>query len=206
VETDQGEGYLKAIGNPGGEHCIACEYVGTQLARWFCLPTFDFALVNVSDVDMLPFSKGGNAKPGPAFITRKERGQPWGGSERELKKLINPNDLTRLVIFDTLTLNWDRYSIDAPGKRRINRDNVFLSQEGPPGKLVLKAYMAYFLLSTHFSRKRLPSAPSSGCKNSQSQRPKPSSAVSPRNGMSATGRESHLSSFSFSVRRSCRGL
>jgi hypothetical protein len=33
VETDQGEGYLKPLGNPEGPHVLACEWVGTQLAR-----------------------------------------------------------------------------------------------------------------------------------------------------------------------------
>lgn len=139
VKTDQGEGYLKAMGNPGGEHCLACEYVGTQLAQWFELPTFDFTLIQVTDVDKLPFSKGGSAKPGPAFISRKERGGAWGGADRELKRLVNPDDLTRLVIFDTWTLNWDRYSVKDKGKPRINRDNVFLSEEAPKGQLLLKA-------------------------------------------------------------------
>jgi len=56
-----------------------------------------------------------------------------------LKKLMNPDDLTRLVIFDTWTLNWDRHSVDDNGKVRINRNNVFLSEEAPPGRLRLKA-------------------------------------------------------------------
>lgn len=139
VKTDQGDGYLKAMGNPGGEHCLASEYVGTQLAQWFGLPTFDFALIDVTEENELPFSKGGSAKPGPAFISRRERGGPWGGSNRELNRLVNAGDLTLLVIFDTWTLNWDRYSVMDKGKPRINRDNVFLSEEAPKGQLLLKA-------------------------------------------------------------------
>jgi hypothetical protein len=139
VKTDLGEGYLKAMGNPGGEHCLACEYVGTQLAKWFGLATFEFALIQVTNIDNIPFKKGSAAKAGPAFITRKERGQAWSGSERQLKKLVNKDDLTLLVIFDTWTLNWDRYSVDEKGKQRINRDNVFLSEEAPAGQLLLKA-------------------------------------------------------------------
>jgi hypothetical protein len=139
VETDEGTGYLKAMGNPGGEHCLACEYVGTRLAQWFGLSTFNFTLINVTEVDELPFAKGGTAKPGPAFVTKKEVGNNWGGTERELNKLVNPDDITLLVIFDTWVLNWDRYSTTDVAKPRINRDNVFLSEEGPPGKFLLKA-------------------------------------------------------------------
>ncbi len=47
VISDAGEGYLKAIGNPEGEHVLACEWVATHLARWFGLPTFDFTLIEV---------------------------------------------------------------------------------------------------------------------------------------------------------------
>ena len=59
VLTDAGEGYLKARGNVGGEHCLACEWVASHLARWFKLPTFDFALIEVTDLDEIPFYRGG---------------------------------------------------------------------------------------------------------------------------------------------------
>ena len=79
VLTDAGEGYLKARGNVGGEHCLACEWVATHLARWFKLPTFDYALIEVTDLDEIPLFRGGHAQPGPAFITRAESGEPWSG-------------------------------------------------------------------------------------------------------------------------------
>lgn len=110
VETDAGTGYLKAMGNPGGDHVLACEWVGTHLARWFGLQTLDFALIEVTELDELPFYRGGFAATGPAFITRSERGSPWGGTDRQLKQLINPEDISRLVVFDSLTRNWDRYA------------------------------------------------------------------------------------------------
>jgi hypothetical protein len=139
VDTDCGKGYVKAIGNPGGEHVLACEWVGTQLAKWFGLPTFDFALVHVTEIDEIPFRKGGKASPGPAFITREETGQPWSGKERELKRLINPQNISRLVVFDTWTRNCDRHSVRTGHGKRIKYDNVFLSGEAPKGRLVLKA-------------------------------------------------------------------
>jgi hypothetical protein len=123
--------------NPAGEHALACELVGTQLAGWFGLPIFDFAIVQVTEVDELPFDNGGFAHPGPAFITRAEPGESWGGAVRELKKLVNPEDISRLVVFDTWTRNWDRYAPD--GLRAPNRNNVFLSEEAPEGELLLRA-------------------------------------------------------------------
>ena len=63
VRTDAGDGYLKAMGNPAGEHALACELVGTQLAAWFGLPVFDFAIIQVTAADELPFAKGGFACP-----------------------------------------------------------------------------------------------------------------------------------------------
>lgn len=137
VLTDAGEGYLKAMGNPGGEHCLACELVATELARWFGLPTFDYALVEVTELDEFPFAKGGKARPGPAFITRSEMGETWSGKKLQLDRLVNPGAISRLVVFDTWVLNCDRH---APNReRRPNYNNVFLSGEAPPGRLLLKA-------------------------------------------------------------------
>jgi hypothetical protein len=125
------------MGNVGGEHCLACEWVATHLARWFKLPTFDFALIEVTDLDEIPLFRGGQAQPGPAFITRAESGEPWSGEGTQLNRLINPLDISRLVVFDTWVLNCDRH---APGgRRRPNFNNVFLSEEAPEGYLLLKA-------------------------------------------------------------------
>jgi hypothetical protein len=102
------------------------------------MPTFDFAIIQVTEDDEIPFPNGRFAKCGPAFITRRERGGPWGGTERELKKVANQSDIARLVLLDTWTRNCDRYS--RVPRTRVNRDNVFLSSEGaPPGRFVLKA-------------------------------------------------------------------
>jgi hypothetical protein len=136
VVTDQGRGYLKALGNPEGPHVLACDLIGTRLAHWFGLPTFEYAILTVIPEFGLTFQEGNEVEPGPAFITKEDPGNSWGGTERELQMLINPDDLARLVIFDTWTLNCDRYS---PEGRRINRDNVYLSEEAPPGRFRLRA-------------------------------------------------------------------
>jgi len=146
-ETDVGLGYLKAMGGPEGPHTLASEVVVTQLAAWFGLPTFDWGIITVDELDEIPFvdklgNRAGQATPGPAFITRAEKGATWGGTERELKHLVNSQDVSRLVIFDTWVLNCDRHSQPKPEvgrSRKPNRDNVFLSHEAPDGVFLLKA-------------------------------------------------------------------
>jgi hypothetical protein len=46
VVTDAGKAYLKALGNRQGPHALVCEWVGTRLADWFGLATFDYADVS----------------------------------------------------------------------------------------------------------------------------------------------------------------
>ncbi|WLD14663.1 HipA family kinase [Planctellipticum variicoloris] len=147
METDVGSAYVKAMGGPEGPHTLASEVVVTQLAAWFGLSTFDWAIVIVDEFDEIPFldkdgNQTGQATPGPSFITRAEQGVTWGGGDRELKLLVNPQDISRLVVFDTWVLNCDRHSPADPetGRRRKpNRDNVFLSEEAPAGQFLLKA-------------------------------------------------------------------
>jgi hypothetical protein len=136
VQTDQGSAFLKAMGNPEGPHVLVCDLVGTRLANWFGLPTFEFGTILVVAEYGLTFCEDGEVEPGPAFLTRYDPGDVWGGTERQLKQLSNPDDITRLVIFDTWALNCDRY---APDGHRINRNNVYLSEDAPPGNLLLRA-------------------------------------------------------------------
>lgn len=131
VETDAGRGYLKAMGNHGGPHLLAADWVATHLAQWLGLPTFDFALVTVTDEDEIVFLNNNRAQPGPAFITRAESGTTWGGTAEELARLINPEDIGRLVVFDTWTRNCDRHPPDL-AVRKPNRNNVFFSNEEMP--------------------------------------------------------------------------
>lgn len=129
ISTDAGPAYIKALGNPEGPHPLACELVATHLARWFGLQTFDFAILRLDESDEIPFPGGGSAKPGPAFVTKAEKGHPWGGEAEELTQLSNREDISRLVIFDTWTLNCDRQP-PPDSQRKRNLDNVFLSHEG----------------------------------------------------------------------------
>ncbi len=130
VVTDAGKAYLKAMGNRQGPHALASEWVGTRLADRFGLQTFDYALLELDELDEIPFPRGGLAHPGPAFITRAESGNTWGGDDKALDRLVNPDDVAKLVVFDTWTRNCDRHPPSTA--RRPNYDNVFLSGERVP--------------------------------------------------------------------------
>lgn len=135
IETDAGLGYLKALGNPDGPHALVKEFVGTCLAASLGLPTFDHAVIEVTELDELPFFRGGFADPGPAFVTRNEDGSVWGSDTRLLDKIDNPEAISGLIVIDTWLLNSDRH--DPQG--RINLDNVFFSTESKTvGKLSLR--------------------------------------------------------------------
>jgi hypothetical protein len=69
IETDAGAAYLKAINNPEGVHILACDWLGTQLARRFGLPTFDVAALDLTDLDEIPIN-GAIAQTGSAFVAR----------------------------------------------------------------------------------------------------------------------------------------
>ncbi len=134
IEGNNVAAYLKAMGNPAGPHVLACEWIGSKLANWFGLSTFDFGIMQIDPDDEIPLSERDFAEPGPAFVSRKEPGGAWSGEKRILNSLLNPNDITKLLVLDTWILNADRF----PPKGmdwKPNYDNVFLSdRDGISGK------------------------------------------------------------------------
>lgn len=129
VMTAAGPAYLKALGNRQGPHVLATDWVGTHLAKWFGLSTFEIAILWLQEDDVFDLPRGAKAKPGPAFAARAMAGDPWGKSGLQLNLLVNPEDITRLIVFDTWTLNCDRHHHDLT-VRKPNYDNVYLSSEG----------------------------------------------------------------------------
>jgi hypothetical protein len=140
--TNCGKAYIKPLGGSRyGNHCLACEWVGTRLADWFGLPTLEYALMNLTALDAEMIREaGGGAQPGWAFVTRaEERASPWSGGIEELARLVNADAIPRLVVFDTWTLNWDRYP-PRGHRREPNYDNVLLVKDlGESGRLRLIA-------------------------------------------------------------------
>lgn len=142
VETDCGSGYLKAMGNDEGPWILGSELIGTRLANWLGLSTFEHSIIEVMEYNNIRFHNGKIAIPGPGFITRSEVGDQWDGTSQQLDSLSNPEDIGRLIVFDTWTLNCDRHSVSGDGasaRTRRNLGNVFLAADLEPGKLQLKA-------------------------------------------------------------------
>lgn len=132
-KTDATFAFVKTLGNRAGEHALASEYVASALASWFGLTVPDFAIVSLPDDLCYPLPRGAKAEPGPAFASRLVEGRTWGGSADELHALVNPEDVTGLVVFDTWVRNRDRYPPNI-ATRKANYGNVFLADvEKPEG-------------------------------------------------------------------------
>jgi len=135
VETDQGPAYVKMLGNPEGAQALFCEWVGTRAAAWLELPTFEVAVVDVTEAGLITYVDGTASQAGPAFAARAESGNPWGGTEEELDVVENPDALSGLIVLDTWLLNCDRFRPEADHTRRNTR-NVFLTErDAGKGKL-----------------------------------------------------------------------
>ena len=125
VQTDAGPAVVKVLQNPAGPDALVRELVGTRLAAAFGLPTFDFAVLHYDGLVPLFLSNGEPVQPGMAFATRFERGNVWGGTSVELKRLSNPDDIARMIVFDHWIQNFDRFTVLGGS----NRGNVFHSTE-----------------------------------------------------------------------------
>src|ERR1035437_1899083 len=131
VVTNDGPGFVKFLGNPGGHHVLASEFVGTRLAGARGLPVLDWHVFEYDGVPEIRLATGGMAQPGSAWSTRKVEGFVWSGDADDLGVLENPTDIAKLVLFDQWTLNCDRYR-PAPRPRQ-NLNNVFFSRENTSG-------------------------------------------------------------------------
>jgi hypothetical protein len=137
VETDVGEGYLKVLNDKRSPHDLVCELVGTALAKLIGLPVSDYAILDVPASAPIELAGSAQFKPGPAFITRSQDGQPWSGRVAELNDVVNNHDFAKLVVFDTWVMNCDRLR-PATKDRGVwcNHTNILLSREGLSGREV----------------------------------------------------------------------
>jgi len=130
VVTDEGEAYVKPMGTNRGPHPLACELVGSSLAQWFGLPMPHFCILELDELSAeMIIEKGGIAVPGPAFASHRiHQANPWSGTAKSLESAENNDIISRLVVFDTWTRNWDRCPPAGDG-RHDRKDNVLLAGE-----------------------------------------------------------------------------
>jgi hypothetical protein len=133
VATDAGHGFIKGMGNPAGNHSLATELVAAELAAAIGLHVPPFALVELEGIEIPMLDAEavqiGLMEPGPAFISREIEGAIGDGGDVMLKRISNPDDVTKLVVFDTWIRNADRCPPN-PENTRFNRDNLFFAKQG----------------------------------------------------------------------------
>ncbi len=146
VMTDRGKAHIKPLGSPRAPHPLACEWVGHQLAEWLGLPTLEYGLIELTEIDTFELENEkrdvvGAAGPGPAFATKTVTGINWDGSDDLLEMIHNKNDISRLVVLDTWIRNCDRFRPSTATRgARIKHDNVFLARvAATPGGWMLVA-------------------------------------------------------------------
>lgn len=118
VATDSGDGFIKGVGNPQGSVSLVSELVAAELGTWFGLQIPPFAVVAECDIDIPMIGCSGVMGP-PLFFSSAVDGMPRDTSDTFLKRLSNPDDVAKLIIFDTWIRNNDRYVEGA-----ANSDNL----------------------------------------------------------------------------------
>ena len=108
VDTDDGEGFIKGLGNPAGLTALISELVAAELGTWLGLQIPQFAIVRRCDIQIQMLQHHGQILP-PMFFSKAVDGTPRDGSDLFLNRLRRPSDVARLIVFDTWIRNGDRY-------------------------------------------------------------------------------------------------
>lgn len=136
VKTDAGVGFLKGMGNPSGNQSLAMELVGSELAKQVGLFVPDFAIIDLTEIE-IPMDGHGFVQFGPAFISKENQCITSDGSDQLVARLVNPDEIATLLMFDTWIRNLDRcpppdYIDPAP-----RRDNLCFAPLGQKLRLMV---------------------------------------------------------------------
>lgn len=108
VASDAGDGFIKSVGNPMGSAALVSELVAGELGVWFGLQIPPFSIVQKCEIEIL-MKKNGRPMAPPLFFSSAVDGTPRDGTDTFLSRLRKPDDVAKLVVFDTWIRNWDRY-------------------------------------------------------------------------------------------------
>lgn len=130
VVTDAGNGYLKGAQSPAGATALISELVAAELGTLMDLDIPPFAVVRAIEIDIPMLDHHGHILP-PAFFSKHIEGVPSDGTDEFVRRLDDPNDLARLIVFDTWIRNADRcFPTEAEGVYNFNRDNLLFETLG----------------------------------------------------------------------------
>lgn len=122
VDTDQGLGLLKYLGNPQGTDALIAEKLAADLAQNLLIPAPCHSLITVDQYDLTEY--GTQIDPGSAFISKwMNPATTFSPESAMLGQLRETGFVSRLVVFDTWIKNTDRFS-PAPGSSEPNYDNL----------------------------------------------------------------------------------
>jgi hypothetical protein len=141
VTTDAGNAYVKWPDNSQGPSALASELIGTKLAEWLGLETFRYHVFEAAPADAFPEST--DETPVHVFATEEVHGEPWDQTDGLLSRIANPEDISWLVVLDTLMCNVDRFSVRerlGAVQAHSNPKNVFLSENADAGRFRLRVY------------------------------------------------------------------
>ena len=108
MTTSDGPAIVKYLGNPAGEEALICELVGTEIANLLSLRTPDFAISDITSME-IPSDPPANVREGPAFFSRWEEATALSPNSSLLLKVRNKADIAKVVVFDTWIRNPDRF-------------------------------------------------------------------------------------------------
>jgi hypothetical protein len=135
VLTDAGPGFVKGLRSPAGDGSLAAELMAAELATLMGLSVPPFAVIFDPKLDVPMTDWRVPVMDPPLFCSKEVEGTPSDGTDVFLSRLDRPEDLAKLVIFDTWVRNVDRWAPDGHGEP--NRDNLLF---GAVGRGVYRAY------------------------------------------------------------------
>ncbi|MEF2549728.1 HipA family kinase [Aurantimonas sp. E1-2-R+4] len=113
---------MKAANNRQGTAALVSELVSAELASWLGLSVPPFSVIHTIDIEIM-MERPLEAMEAPLFFSRfVSNAVTRDGTDNLIKKLSRPDDVSRLVIFDTWIRNVDRF--DNAGS---NSDNLLFA-------------------------------------------------------------------------------
>lgn len=132
--TDDGEGFIKSINNQEGARALITELIAAELGTWIGLKIPDFAIIRNCEIEIT--ASDGRIMEPPFFFSKMVEGESRDFGGDFIRKLRDPYEVTKLVVFDTWIRNFDRY---VESRNHSNDENILYSISTTPRKYEIVA-------------------------------------------------------------------